>query len=84
MIEIGQALILLLGWRWQGLIMHGVCRCCSGRTAVAHYKAGHLKPASMPVIVAKCQLCFEVPMVVVKAGGSARPCFLCENAGRFK
>jgi len=38
----------------------------------------------MPVIMAKCQLRFEVPMVVVKAGGSARPCFLCENAGRFK
>ncbi|MNN43713.1 hypothetical protein D3C81_1579620 [compost metagenome] len=27
MIKVGQALILRLGWRWQGRIMHGVCRC---------------------------------------------------------
>jgi len=50
-------LILLLGWRWQGLIMHGVCRCLGGRAAVAHYKAGHPKRASMPIIMAKCQPC---------------------------
>lgn len=42
-----------------------------------------MKPTSMRAIMAKCHPVCPLPMILASDGYSARPCKLCENAGRF-